>query len=173
MWSLLYYEKSLDVFMNERFLQRMKAMLGAEYPDFEQALSLPSIKALRVNTLKIEKDQLTQIFPYPLQQNPLCNEGFILPQRDISYGNTPQHHAGLFYMQEPSASAAVSALKGRKARKAKKKAEKEAKKQETQIEVAEEVSVEEPKKELRLVSRRQANKTPNAPRFHMFKGGKR
>ncbi|MBQ2711920.1 MAG: RsmF rRNA methyltransferase first C-terminal domain-containing protein [Clostridia bacterium] len=113
MWSLLYYEKSLDVFMNERFLQRMKAMLGAEYPDFEQALSLPSIKALRVNTLKIEKDQLMQIFPYPLQQNPLCNEGFILPQRDISYGNTPQHHAGLFYMQEPSASAAVSALKGR------------------------------------------------------------
>ncbi len=76
---------------------------------------------------------------------------------------------------------AVSALKGRKAKKAAKKAEKAAKKQ-AKAEVTSAVSAEEhkeeeikvatPKKELRIISRRAANKVPNPPRFHMSKGDK-
>lgn len=78
----------------------------------------------------------------------------------------------LAYTAEPVQ--AVSALKGRKARKAQKKAEKEAKKQASLTkEVAVSPEVVEEKQKLRIVSRKKANKVPNAPRFHMLKGGKR
>lgn len=75
---------------------------------------------------------------------------------------------------------AVSALKGRKAKRAAKKAQKEAEKKAKEqatatteeATVAESVAVEEPKKALRIISRRKANKVPNPPRFHMSKGDK-
>ncbi|MBR2480876.1 MAG: ABC transporter ATP-binding protein [Clostridia bacterium] len=84
----------------------------------------------------------------------------------------------LAYTAEPVQ--AVSALKGRKARKAQKQAEKKAKEQAKPV--AEESAVVEKeaiggtvetKKDIRVISRRNANKVPNPPRFHMFKGGKR
>ena len=74
---------------------------------------------------------------------------------------------------------AVSALKGWKAKRAAKKAQKEAKKaQKEQTDNAETLAAApqeekvEQKKQLRIISRRKANKVPNPPRFHMSKGGK-
>ena len=74
---------------------------------------------------------------------------------------------------------AVSALKGWKAKRAAKKAQKEAKKaQKEQADNAETLAAApqeekvEQKKQLRIISRRKANKVPNPPRFHMSKGGK-
>ena len=74
---------------------------------------------------------------------------------------------------------AVSALKGWRAKRAAKKAQKEAKKaQKEQTDNAETLAAApqeekvEQKKQLRIISRRKANKVPNPPRFHMSKGGK-
>ncbi len=76
---------------------------------------------------------------------------------------------------------AVSALSGRKARRQQKKAEKAAKKSVksstcTEIETKNTVVAEEKtvfSQEQPIVSRKQANKVPNPPRFHMLNRGKK
>ena len=109
----------------------------------------------------IRKGQLCEIIDLHVEENKAT-----LEEKFLAYTGEPVQ--------------AVSALKGRKALKAKKKAEKEAKKQaklakEQEESVVKEVVTQEDveKETVVIVSRKQFNKAPNAPRFHMFKGGKR
>ena len=74
----------------------------------------------------------------------------------------------LAYTSEPVE--VVSALKGRKARKANKKALKEGK---VTVENSATESVSTGRIKFREIFRKKTNKEPNAPRFHMLKGGKR
>ena len=74
----------------------------------------------------------------------------------------------LAYTSEPVE--AVSALKGRKARKANKKALKEGK---MTAENSATESLSTGRIKFREIFRKKTNKEPNAPRFHMLKGGKR
>lgn len=95
----------------------MKDILGERFADFKQAYDgKPRFKALRVNTLKISVEDFVAlsgkyekegIREYALKKNPLCEQSFytlVKPSLD------PLYHAGLYYMQEPSASAAVAAF---------------------------------------------------------------
>ncbi len=94
----------------QAFLEDMRALLGEDYAAFADAfLSQPPVRGLRVNTLKLTPEEFADISPYPLAPSPLCRDGFILDS-DERVGPHPFHHAGLFYMQEPSASAVVEAL---------------------------------------------------------------
>ncbi|MCH5159166.1 MAG: hypothetical protein J1F33_08225 [Clostridiales bacterium] len=99
------------------FFSQMREILGERYTEFERAYNeKPRHKALRVNTLKISVDDFVELTrreqaagkrEYALKENPLCFGSFyttVKPSLD------PLYHAGLYYMQEPSASAAVSAL---------------------------------------------------------------
>jgi NOL1/NOP2/sun family putative RNA methylase len=47
---------------------------------------------------------------FDLKSTPFCSEGFYLPTDVQSIGNNPLHHAGAFYVQEPSATSAVTML---------------------------------------------------------------
>ena len=70
---------------------------------------------------------------------------------------------------------AVAVKKGRKARKEAKKAQKAAKSAPVATEAVVAPIQESPapkKDEIRIVSRRKANKAPNPPRFHMLRGDK-
>ena len=40
----------------------------------------------------------------------ICDEGYYIPQNVKSLGNNPLHLAGAFYIQEPSATSAVTML---------------------------------------------------------------
>lgn len=92
------------------FLEDMQALLGGAYGDFARALrEQPPARGLRVNTLKLSPHEFAAVSPYPLTPSPLCREAFLL-EADARVGQHPYHHAGLFYMQEPSASAVVEAL---------------------------------------------------------------
>ncbi len=62
---------------------------------------------LRVNTLKCQNDNLQKIFKN-LKPTPFCKNGFYTGEEKL--GNHPLHHAGAFYIQEPSATSAVTAL---------------------------------------------------------------
>lgn len=93
----------------EAFRERMARLLGPEYPAFLEALGLPARQALRANTLKVEPERLLSLLGMSLPPVPWCPEAFLLPP-DLHLGRHPFHAAGLFYLQEPSATAAVPLL---------------------------------------------------------------
>lgn len=91
------------------FLQRMQAQLGEEYPQFLASYAMPPKRGLRVNTLKISPEEFLRISPFSLAETGILPEGFLLNEDVPGIGNHPYHLAGLFYLQEPSAMAAVAA----------------------------------------------------------------
>jgi NOL1/NOP2/sun family putative RNA methylase len=93
----------------ERFLKRMAEMLGDEYPDFEKALSEPNVRAVRVNETKISVERFLSLTELDVSPIPYAREGFI-PESADGIGKSPEHHAGMFYVQDPGAMATVKAL---------------------------------------------------------------
>lgn len=96
--------------MND-FLERMKSLLGDEFNDFLKFYnSDDNFRGLRVNTLKCSPQKLESLLEFELRKTPFCDEGFYIPKDVSSIGNNPLHHAGAFYVQEPSATSAVTML---------------------------------------------------------------
>ena len=85
------------------FKKRMTAILGDEYPLFEQELNNPSIKGFRVNTDKISLEEFEKINTLGSDKIPYVENGYYLEVEKI--GNHPFHHAGMIYVQEPAAMA--------------------------------------------------------------------
>ncbi len=94
----------------ERFLVRMKNMLGEEFPAFESALGEPSVRAIRVNTAKLSVEDFLSKTQLSLSEIPYASDGFI-PENADGIGKGAEHHAGMFYVQDPGAMATVKALK--------------------------------------------------------------
>lgn len=95
------------------FFEYMKDLLGARYSQFITAYNeKPRHKALRVNTRKIDVQSFLRLLCEDshggeLKPNRLCDRSFYC---DVKPSLDPLYHAGLYYMQEPSASAAVGAF---------------------------------------------------------------
>lgn len=86
----------------------MKELLGEEYEEYEKALSLPPVKAFRVNTDKMSLEDFQKTNPFPTEKIPYCENGFYYTYDKI--GNHPYHHAGMIYVQEPGAMAPVECI---------------------------------------------------------------
>lgn len=94
----------------EKFILRMKKMLGAEYDEFIEACEkMPVYSGIRINTLKDGAAEAVFDVTGKLESVPWCGEGFYADKTVIS-GNHPYHCAGLVYFQEPSAMCAASGL---------------------------------------------------------------
>lgn len=94
----------------EKFILRMKKMLGAEYDAFIDAYqNAPVYSGIRINTLKNGAECAVTEAVGELAGVPWCREGFYADKSVIS-GNHPYHCAGLFYFQEPSAMCAAAGL---------------------------------------------------------------
>ena len=89
----------------EKFLERMKNQLGAEYPSFLESLERPRAVALRFNPLKGTKPQL----PFVQAEVPWEPMGFYYDPQ-ARPGLHPYHEAGVYYLQEASAMSAVALL---------------------------------------------------------------
>ncbi len=104
----------------------MAGLLGDEYPDFLAALGRPARHALRANLLKAGLPRVAALLEWPEIAMPpgslppcgegpgggplpWCPEAALLPP-DAHLGRHPLHAAGLFYLQEPSATAVVPVL---------------------------------------------------------------
>jgi 16S rRNA C967 or C1407 C5-methylase (RsmB/RsmF family)/NOL1/NOP2/fmu family ribosome biogenesis protein len=87
----------------------MSGLLGGEYPEFLAALGRPALHALRANTLKADLPRVAALLDLPAVPLPWCPEALLLPP-DTHLGRHPLHTAGLFYLQEPSATAVVPVL---------------------------------------------------------------
>jgi len=94
----------------EAFIIQMKRLLGeAGFFAYEKSLEMPVTRALRVNLLLREDGTL------PCAIDGVCDavpwaKGCFFVRGDARPGLSPLHEGGLFYLQEPSALSAVSAL---------------------------------------------------------------
>ena len=93
----------------ERFKERMADMLKEEYSEFEQALEEPNVRAIRVNTTKVAVDDFLSKTLLKLSPIDYASDGFI-PENADGIGKTAEHHAGMFYVQDPGAMATVKSL---------------------------------------------------------------
>ena len=92
------------------FAERMERILKTEYAAFTEVFENgESVKGLRVNTAKLDADQLLKESPFPLTRIPYTRDGFIVAREDAA-GKHPYHHAGVYYMQDPGAMATVAAI---------------------------------------------------------------
>ena len=94
----------------EDFLVRMKSLLGGEYDSFLKYYEAEHFRGLRVNTLKCTPEKLKELVGFELKPTPFCPNGFSIPGAVQSLGNSPLHHCGAFYIQEPSATSAAEML---------------------------------------------------------------
>ena len=116
-----------------RFEERMRALLGEEYPAFAASYDKERVQGLRFNSLKFPdgrgdaagsgKDKGTwedtgaaeaaervrQETGFTLERIPWVKEGYYY-SGDNRPGKHPYHEAGLYYIQEPSAMAGVELL---------------------------------------------------------------
>ena len=95
--------------INEIFTERMKKLLGNEYEQFMKSLESPPVRGLRVNGIKISPERFFEETKLNLERLSYVTEGAILKD-DVTIGNTPEHQAGMIYMQDPGAMSALSAL---------------------------------------------------------------
>lgn len=100
----------MDLKLPDKFIIGMKGLLGEEFPAYERTLCKPYYRGLRVNTLKTDADHVFQILKFEKKPSPFCKDGFYIPFDLKGLGSHPLHHAGAFYMQEPSAGCAVTIL---------------------------------------------------------------
>ncbi len=89
------------------FFKAMQSLLGEEYPAFLESRSRPAVRGLRRNPLKCGTAAAGEpVFPH--QANALFPLSASPSRREEGVGSS--HHAGLFYVQEPSACSAVTVL---------------------------------------------------------------
>lgn len=93
----------------EDFLIRMKRLLGREYEAFVQSYGEKRQYGLRRNLLKGSEKEFIGKMPFPLQKIIWAREGFYYDAA-LQPGRHVFHEAGAYYIQEPSAMAAVEAL---------------------------------------------------------------
>lgn len=96
----------------EYFEARERALLGERFDSLFAALEAPA-RGLTVNGLRCTPQWLTQRLDAPLTPSPFCETGFVLDDSELRLGRHPYHHAGAFYLQEPSASAPAALLEVR------------------------------------------------------------
>jgi NOL1/NOP2/sun family putative RNA methylase len=90
----------------------MRSLLGNEYPEFAASLESEPSRGVRFNPLKLTRDQFQVRFQARLKPLSWCPTGFSYETARPGFqpGKHPDHVAGLYYLQEPSAMAAAELL---------------------------------------------------------------
>lgn len=94
----------------DKFFSEIKKLIPNEYEDFLKFYNEEPYKGLRVNTLKCSVEKLQNLLNFELKKTPFCSVGYYYPNNITGLGRHPLHHAGAFYIQEPSATSAVTML---------------------------------------------------------------
>ena len=94
--------------INEVFLDRMKSILGDDFDDFLESLNNPIQKSIYINQNKISIDKFKEIVDFSIEQIPYEKAGFYVDNE--KKGRHPLHHAGAFYLQEPSAMFTINSI---------------------------------------------------------------
>ena len=95
--------------LHPAFLERMKSLLGEEYPLFLKSFEAPRTFGLRVNTDKITCEEFERIVPFPVTPIPWIKNGYFY-EEESRPSRCPLYQAGLYYLQEPSAMTPASRI---------------------------------------------------------------
>lgn len=93
----------------ECYIEKMRQLLGEEFPAYMESLEKPSVNGLRVNTGKAAVETLVKRLPYELEKVPWIDNGFYYPSEE-RLSKDVYYYAGLYYLQEPSAMTPASLL---------------------------------------------------------------
>ncbi|MEW9698546.1 RsmB/NOP family class I SAM-dependent RNA methyltransferase [Paenibacillus sp. SI8] len=92
------------------FTEKMSDLLGSdEFQLFMDSYDQPRVFGLRVNTAKIGVSEFVEKSPFAVSPVSWASEGFYYEEGERP-GKHPYYHAGLYYIQEPSAMAPVELL---------------------------------------------------------------
>lgn len=91
------------------FTEKMKDLLGDEYDAFLASYEHPRNFGLRVNVNKITPEEFEALAPFHLTKIPWTENGYYYEEQDAP-ARHPFYHAGLYYLQEPSAMTPASRL---------------------------------------------------------------
>ncbi len=94
------------------FTQREKTLLGAQY-ESRYAADAPLYRGVTVNGLRCSPQQFLQRSGLALVPSPFCARSFLLQEPQQRIGKHAYHHAGVFYVQEPSAAMPAGLLRVR------------------------------------------------------------
>lgn len=93
------------------FAARMKELLGdKEYADFLASYDDARLYGMRVNTSKITCGEFEKICPFEIKRIPWIPNGYYYNGDEVQPAKHPYYHAGLYYLQEPSAMTPASRL---------------------------------------------------------------
>ena len=92
------------------FENRRRQLLKQDFERFMEEFERPAYRALRVNLLKSDVNSLSEVLPFLNKPTSFCNDSYIIPQSFEKPGNHPLHHAGAYYIQEPSAASVIEAI---------------------------------------------------------------
>ena len=93
----------------EEYLNNIKNLLKNDYEDYLKSLKSPRVYGLRANTLKIEPLNLKTLLNEELEIIDWCDSGFYY-NGNFRPAKSPFYHAGLYYIQEPSAMSVASII---------------------------------------------------------------
>ena len=94
----------------QTFCERMKRLLGEEYPAFFHAMTKePPVHGVRVHAVLPEVDRQTALADLSLHPIPYTDDGYYYDGERI--GSHPAHHVGLLYSQDPGAMSTLSAVR--------------------------------------------------------------
>lgn len=86
----------------KKFEDRMRELLGDEFDEFQSSYQDKYKTGLRVNRLKLTGEDFETISPFPIKPVPWTNNGYYYDGK-YQPAKHPYYHAGLYYIQEPSA----------------------------------------------------------------------
>lgn len=87
----------------EKYVNSIQDLLGDDADDYFKSLLDNSKKGFRINNLKVSKDEFKRVNPFEkIDEIPFINNGYYY-SLDENISKHPYYHAGLFYLQEPSA----------------------------------------------------------------------
>ena len=96
--------------MKKEFLKLMQEMLGDEYPAFLACLDREPVRGLRVNLLKSDREETEALLKGMLRPSAFADNGYVF-DKPAGFGFSLPARSGIVYMQEPSASAAVTVMR--------------------------------------------------------------
>lgn len=86
------------------FKERMRKLWGQEeFARYEESFHAERKYGLRVNVRKISTQEFERKSPFPLKKVPWISNGYFYDGKQDSPAKHPYYHAGLYYLQEPSA----------------------------------------------------------------------
>lgn len=104
-------ELSMNGNLPRNFTEKMEKLLGDEYDKFMSSYEAPRVYGLRINRLKLDIEQWKKLSSMKgeLRPIPWAPDGVYYEEGERP-GKHPHYHAGLYYIQEPSAMAPVELL---------------------------------------------------------------